>query len=92
VSGSSPPPKPRETAPVEAELMPPDPIRPPDFDDSGVPSLEHVRDKIEARYAAATGAAELAEGSAAARDMVDQEEERKRAAAARLEEIRRSLG
>jgi hypothetical protein len=92
VSGSSPPPEPHETASAEAELIPPDPIPPPDFDDRGVPSLEHVRDKIEARYATATGAAELAEGTAAARDVVDQEEERKRAAAAKLEEIRRSLG
>jgi len=92
VSGSSPQPEPLETSQAEAELPSPDPSLPPDFDDRGVPSLEHVRDKIEARYATATGAAELAEHTAAARDMADQEEERKRAAAAKLEEIRRSLG
>jgi phage shock protein A len=86
------PPEPHENTPVEAELVPPDPTPPADFDERGIPSLDHVRDKIESRYATAIGATELAEESAAGRDVADQEEERKRAAAAKLEEIRRSLG
>jgi phage shock protein A len=71
---------------------PPDPTPPADYDERGIPSLEHVRDKIESRYATAAGATELAEESAAGRDAAAQEAERERAAAAKLEEIRRSLG
>jgi hypothetical protein len=90
---SPPPPEPSESTPVDAELVPPfDPTPATDFDDRGIPTLDHVRDKIESRYATAAGATELAEESAAARDAADQEAERQRAAAARLEEIRRSLG
>jgi hypothetical protein len=82
--------------PVEAEIVPdPAPASPPptpDYDDRGVPSLDHVRDKIETRYATSLGAAELAEETAAARGVEEQEAERERAGKAKLEEIRRSMG
>jgi phage shock protein A len=78
--------------PIDAEIVP-DPAPPaPDYDEHGVPSLDYVRDKIEGRYATSIGAAELAEGTAAGRDVEQQEAERAAAAKAKLEEIRRSLG
>ncbi|MEN3270133.1 hypothetical protein [Pseudonocardia sp.] len=64
----------------------------PDYDERGVPSLDYVRDKIESRYATSLGAAELAEGTAKARTLEEQEAEREQAAKAKLDEIRRSLG
>ncbi len=85
----------RKPEPIEAEIVP-DPTPPappaPDYDEHGVPSLDHVRDKIEGRYAASIGAAELAEGTAAGRSIEHQEAERAAAAKAKLEELRRSLG
>ncbi|MDQ4115902.1 MAG: hypothetical protein M3235_02965 [Actinomycetota bacterium] len=65
---------------------------PPDYDEHGVPSLEHVRDRIESRYATALGATELAEETEPAHDQAEQQAERDRRAKDRLEEIRRSLG
>ncbi|WP_433279850.1 hypothetical protein ACQPZA_09505 [Pseudonocardia xinjiangensis] len=73
----------------------PGPVAPPpapDYDDHGVPSLDYVRDKIETRYATSLGAAELAEETAAARSIEEQEAERERAGKAKLDEIRRSMG
>ena len=85
-----------EPEPVEAEIVPdPGPATPPpapDYDDHGVPSLDYVRDKIETRYATSLGAAELAEETAAARSIEEQEAERERAGKAKLDEIRRSMG
>lgn len=81
--------------PLDAEIVP-DPVPPaapaPDYDERGVPSLDHVRDKIESRYATSIGATELAEGTAAGRSVEEQEAERTAAAKAKLEELRRSLG
>ena len=81
--------------PIDAEIVP-DPAPPdppaPDYDEHGVPSLDHVRDKIESRYATSLGATELAEGTAAGRSVEEQEAERAAAAKAKLEELRRSLG
>lgn len=75
------------------------PDRPPPVDpfptgytNEGVPTLDYVRDKIEGRLATSLGAAELAEESAAGRDIADQEAERARKAKEKLDEIRRSLG
>lgn len=65
---------------------------PPDYDEHGVPSLEHVRDKIEGRYATALGATELAEGDERVQDQAEQQAERDKKAAEKLEEIRKSLG
>jgi phage shock protein A len=89
-----PPPEPRE--PIEAEIVPdPAPAQQapaPDYDERGVPSFDHVRNKIEGRYATSLGSTELAEDTAAARTAEVQHAERERAAKAKLDEIRRSLG
>jgi phage shock protein A len=89
------PSKERTPEPIEAEIVPdPIPPAPPaaDYDEHGVPSLDHVRDKIESRYATSLGATELAESTAAGRSVEEQEAERAAAAKAKLEELRRSLG
>jgi phage shock protein A len=63
-----------------------------DYDEAGVPTFEHVRDKIEGRYATAQGGTELAEESEAGRTVAEQEADREAAARERLEQIRRSIG
>ena len=62
-----------------------------DYDEAGVPTFEHVRDKIEGRYATAVGGTELAEESAAGRSIAQQQADRDAAARERLEQIRRSV-
>ena len=79
----------------ELDVVPPAPPQPapaPDYDEHGVPSFAYVRDKIEGRYATGLGATELAAETAAGRSIEQQEAERAEKAAAKLEEIRRSLG
>lgn len=78
--------------PAPAPDLTPAPAPAPDYDEHGTPSLDYVRNKIEGRYATSLGATELAEDTAPARDQADQQAERDRKAADRLEEIRRSLG
>ena len=63
-----------------------------DYDEAGVPTFDHVRDKIEGRFARAAGSTELAEETPQARSLEEQQASRDRAARERLEEIRRSLG
>ncbi|OBK39144.1 hypothetical protein A5659_13245 [Mycobacterium sp. 1165196.3] len=63
----------------------------PEYDDSGVPTFESVRDQIEARYATAQGAAELDAESAEGRSVSEQYDERRRAAAERLAQIRDAM-
>jgi phage shock protein A len=77
--------------PPAAPATPPAPPA-PDYDEHGVPTFDHVRDKIEGRYATSLGATELAEGTAPARSLEEQQAEREKAAQAKLDEIRRSLG
>lgn len=82
--------------PIDAEIVP-DPAAPADpvrfdYTDAGVPTLDYVRDKIEGRYATSLGMGELVGETERARSLAEQEEKRKEAAAAKLEEIRRSLG
>jgi phage shock protein A len=86
--------------PIDAEIVPdapaPAPVpapapAAPDYDEHGVPSFDHVRDKIESRYATSIGATELAAETTEGRTVEQQEAERAKAAAAKLEEIRRSL-
>lgn len=81
--------------PVEAEIVAPVVPRPEpaaaDYDERGVPSFDYVRDRIESRYATSLGATELAEETAQARTVEEQQAERERAAKAKLEEIRRKL-
>ncbi len=69
------------------------PVAPPDtgYTESGVPTLEGVRDKIEARYGTALGATELAGETPEARDAAERFEARQRAAAEKLEQIRAAM-
>jgi phage shock protein A len=62
-----------------------------DYDEAGVPTFEHVRDKIEGRFATALGGTELAEESEAGRSIAQQQADRDAAARERLEQIRRSV-
>ena len=87
--------------PIDAEIVPSGtttPAPPPaeftaaDYTERGVPTFDHVRDKIEGRVATALGMEELVGDTAQARSLAEQEEKRKEAAAAKLAEIRRSLG
>lgn len=63
----------------------------PGYDDAGVPTFESVRDKIEARYSTAQGSAELDAESPEGRSVEDEYDERRRAAAERLAQIRESM-
>jgi phage shock protein A len=63
----------------------------PGYNESGVPTFESVRDKIESRLGAALGAAELDAESPEGRTVEEQYEARQRAAADRLSEIRESM-
>ncbi|OBI97118.1 hypothetical protein A5660_07000 [Mycobacterium alsense] len=63
----------------------------PGYDSSGVPTFESVRDKIESRYATAEGAAELDADTSEGRSIEEQYDERQRAAAERLAQIRESM-
>lgn len=72
--------------------MPDEPAPPdPRYDSAGVPTFEAVREKIEGRYATSQGAAELDAESAEGRSVEEQYEDRERAAAERLAEIRESM-
>jgi phage shock protein A len=77
--------------------MPDEPTTPdatdpdPGYDSAGVPTFEAVREKIEARFATAEGAAELDAETAEGRSVEEQFEERRRAAAERLAQIRESM-
>lgn len=75
--------------------MPDEPTAPgaPDsgYDSAGVPTFDSVRDKIESRYATAAGAAELDAESPEGRSVEEQFDERRRAAAERLAQIRESM-
>lgn len=57
----------------------------------GVPTFESVRERIEHRTATAIGAEELAHATTTGRTLDEQYEERRVAAAERLDDIRRSL-
>jgi phage shock protein A len=83
-SPHSPEPRPRDIAA-------PEPAPTGDYDEAGVPTFEHIRDKIEGRYATAVGGTELAEESAAGRSIAQQQADRDSAARERLEQIRRSV-
>ena len=92
---------------VDAELVPapiaPAPIPPTtpiaapvpapafDYTDAGVPTLGYLQDKIERRYGNALGGTELAGATPEAQSAATAQEQREKAAADKLEEIRRSL-
>ena len=71
--------------------MPDEPDSDPGYDNSGVPTFESVREKIETRYQTSIGAAELDAETPEGRDVEEQYEERQRAAAERLAQIRESM-
>lgn len=89
-----------ENEPIDAEIVPldpapaPVPVSPPvdpGYTPDGVPTFESVRDKIENRYGTAIGSAELAADTPEGRSVEEQYEARQKAAAERLEQIRRSM-
>ncbi len=61
------------------------------YDSAGVPTFDSVREKIESRYATSLGDAELDAESPEGRSVAEQYEERERAAAERLAQIRESM-
>ncbi|MFZ0718648.1 PspA/IM30 family protein [Mycobacterium sp.] len=63
----------------------------PGYSNSGVPTFESVREKIESRYETSIGSAELDAETPEGRDVEDQYEARQRAAADRLAQIRESM-
>ena len=85
-----------ENAPIDAEIVPLDadvagaPVD-PGYTRDGVPTFESVREKIENRYGTAIGSVELAAETPEGHTVEEQYEARQKAAAERLEEIRRSM-
>ena len=74
------------------EPMLPDSAQPdPGYDSAGVPTFESVREKIESRYTTALGGAELDAETPEGRAVEEQYEERQRAAAERLAQIRQAM-
>jgi phage shock protein A len=63
----------------------------PAYTNEGVPTFESVREKIETRYETSIGAAELDAETPEGRDVEQEYEERQRAAAERLAQIRESM-
>jgi phage shock protein A len=63
----------------------------PGFDEAGVPTFDSVREKIERRFETSIGAQELDAETPEGRSVEQQYEDRQRAAADRLEQIRASM-
>lgn len=91
--------------PIDAEIVDPTPshdftptVHAPSFEEvtgyteAGVPTFDHIRDKIEKRTATADGSQFLAESGAEAAALDEAMAKRDEAAKKKLEEIRRSLG
>lgn len=68
-----------------------EPVEEPGYTQAGVPTFESVREKIETRFGTALGAAELDAETPEGRSVEQQYEERQKAAAQRLEEIRAAM-
>ena len=79
-----------QPAPEPTPVPPPPPAEALDtgYTPGGVPTFESVREKIERRYGTAIGAAELAAETPEGRTADEQYEQRQRAAAERLAQIR----
>ncbi|NLG46008.1 hypothetical protein [Gordonia sp. (in: high G+C Gram-positive bacteria)] len=94
--------EPIEPEPIDAEIVPaPDftpSVRAPSFEEvtgyteAGVPTFDHVRDKIEQRTATAIGSQELAEMGKEAAAADEAMAKRDEAAKNKLAEIRKSMG
>lgn len=61
------------------------------YSESGVPTFESVRDKVEQRYGTAQGLGELDRQTPAGRSADEQWQAREKAARERLDEIRKSM-
>jgi phage shock protein A len=61
------------------------------YDNSGVPTFDSVREKLQSRYETSRGAAELDSESPETRGIEEQYEARQKAAAQRLADIRESM-
>lgn len=68
------------------------PAAPTGYTDDGVPTFDHVRERIEGRATTAIGAEELAADTPEGRRLTEQEADREQAGRDRLDEIRRSMG
>ena len=91
---AKPTPEPQETVAERSQPEPPPvPAVPVDtgYTPSGVPTFDSVREKIETRYGTAIGATELDAESPEGRTVDEQYDARQRAAAERLDEIRKSM-
>lgn len=91
-------PAPEPEPAVDAEIVDPKPeatvpAEPVDtgYTPGGVPTFESVREKIETRYGTAIGAAELDAETPEGRSVAEQYDERQRAAAERLDQIREQM-
>lgn len=74
------------------DLTTPAPVVPPgDYSETGVPTFDYVRDRIENRVATGIGSTELADATPEGKAVEDQFEARKKAGLDKLEEIRRSM-
>ena len=82
----------RDAKPAEAtpSATPAEPVD-TGYTPSGVPTFDSVRDKIETRYGTSIGAAELDAETPEGRTVEEQYDARQRAAAERLDEIRKSM-
>ncbi|EGD55997.1 hypothetical protein [Gordonia neofelifaecis] len=89
--------------PIDAEIVPASDdftpsVRAPSYEDvtgyteAGVPTFDHVRDKIEKRTATAIGSEELSEMTPEAQALDEAMADRDAAAKKKLEEIRKSMG
>jgi phage shock protein A len=87
-SAEDPPPRVTPLPPVTPAV---EPNIDPGYDESGVPTFESVREKIENRYTTSLGAAELDADTPEGRRVEEQYEKRQRAAAERLAQIRESM-
>ncbi|HET6288345.1 MAG TPA: hypothetical protein VFG15_16565 [Amycolatopsis sp.] len=78
---------------VEETPVPPAEVPDPDYSESGVPSFDHVRDRIEQRYTTSLGSTELA-GLGGKEDVASLDKkiaDRDKAAKDKLAEIRRAM-
>ncbi|NUT48455.1 MAG: hypothetical protein HOV94_14260 [Saccharothrix sp.] len=80
---------------IDAEIVEDEAVRPVvppgDYTEDGVPTFDHVRDRIESRFATGLGAEELAGATPEAKAVEDRFEARRQAGLDKLEEIRRSM-
>ncbi len=89
---STPEPEPaaETTPPAPPAAIPVEPVD-TGYTPSGVPTFDSVREKIETRYGTAIGSAELDAETPEGRTVEERYDARQRAAAERLDEIRKSM-